>query len=81
MNFVKLFGKKGPSKKPPKQHKNEQTQLILDQKIKEQELKISNLETRSNALQEEAKTKLKAGDKAGAKHILAKKKKLVEQIK
>ena len=81
MNFGKLFGKKGASKKPPKQDKNEQTQLILDQKIKEQELKINNLETRSNALQEEAKAKLKAGDKPGAKRILAKKKKLVEQIK
>ena len=81
MNFGKLFGKKDAGKKPPKQDKNEQTQLMLDQKIKEQELRINNLETRTNALQEEAKAKLKAGDKAGAKRILAKKKKLVEQIK
>ena len=81
MNFGKLFGKKDAGKKPPKQDKNEQTQLMLDQKIKEQELRINNLETRTNALQEEAKAKLKAGDKAGAKRVLAKKKKLVEQIK
>ena len=81
MNFGKLFGKKDAGKKPPKQDKSEQTQLMLDQKIKEQELRINNLETRTNALQEEAKAKLKAGDKSGAKRALAKKKKYVEQIK
>ena len=81
MNFGKLFGKKDAGKKPPKKDNNEQTQLMLDQKIKEQELKLNNLETRTNALQDEAKQKLKAGDKAGAKRILAKKKKLVEQMK
>ena len=81
MNFGKLFGKKDAGKKAPKPDKNEQTQLMLDQKIKEQELRLNNLETRTNALQDEAKAKLKAGDKAGAKRILAKKKKLVEQMK
>ena len=81
MNFSKLFGKKGGDKKAPKQDKNEQTQLMLDQKIKEQELRLNNIETKTNALQEEAKAKLKAGDKAGAKRILTKKKKLVEQMK
>ena len=81
MNFGKLFGKKDAGKKPPKQDKNEQTQLMLDQKIKEQELKLNNIETRTNSMTEEAKQKLKAGDKAGAKRILAKKKKLVDQIK
>ena len=81
MNFGKLFGKKAGGKKAPKPDKNEQTQLMLDQKIKEQELRLNNLETRTNALQDEAKAKLKAGDKAGAKRILAKKKKLVEQMK
>ena len=79
MNFSKLFGKK--DKKPAKQDKNEQTQLMLDQKIKEQELRLENLETKTNALQNEAKAKLKAGDKAGAKRILVKKKKLVDQMK
>ena len=81
MNFGKLFGKKDAGKKPPKQDKNEQTQLMLDQKIKEQELKLNNIEIRTKAMTEEAKEKIKAGDKAGAKRILAKKKKLVEQIK
>ena len=45
------------------------------------ELLLNNYETRSNALQEEAKKKIKAGDKNGAKRILVKKKKLVDQIK
>ena len=81
MNFGKLFGKKDAGKKAPKPDKNEQTQLMLDQKIKEQELRLNNLETRTNALQDEAKAKLKQGDKAGAKRILGKKKKMVEQIK
>ena len=81
MNFSKLFGKKDKGGSKPPQDKNQQTQLMLDQKIKEQELRISNLETKTNALQDEAKAKLKAGDKAGAKRILAKKKKYVDQIK
>jgi len=81
MNFGKLFGKKDATKKAPKPDKNEQIQLMLDQKIKEQELRLNNLETRTNHLQNEAKAKLKAGDKNGAKKILAKKKKLVEQMK
>ena len=54
---------------------------MLQKKIDEQELKIKNIETKTNAMQNEAKAKLKAGDKAGAKRILAKKKKYVEQIK
>ena len=79
MNFSKLFGKK--DKKPAKQDKTQDTQLMLDQKIKEQELRLNNLETKTNALQEEAKAKMRAGDKAGAKRILVKKKKLVDQMK
>jgi len=81
MSFRKLFGKKDGDKNAPKPDKNEQIQLMIDQIIKEQELRLNNLETRVNALQDEAKAKLKAGDKAGAKRILAKKKKLVEQMK
>ena len=42
---------------------------------------IKDLEKKINALYDEAKVKLKAGDKAGAKHCLAKKKKLEEEIK
>ena len=80
MDFSKLFGKKGKGDKP-KQDKNEATTLMLDQKIQEQELKLNNLETKTNALQDEAKAKLRAGDKPGAKRVLAKKKKYVEQMK
>ena len=81
MNFAKLFGKKGGDKKSKGQDKAQETELMLDQKIKEQELRLENIERKTNALQEEAKAKLKAGDKGGAKRILAKKKKYVEQMK
>ena len=84
MNFSQLFGKKGGKGENKKAHKKdnvEQTLLMLDQKINEQELRLNNLETKTNALQNEAKEKLKAGDKAGAKRLLAKKKKYIEQIK
>ena len=81
MNFAKLFGKKDAKKQPQGGDKAQQTADMLQKKIDEQELKIKNIETKTNALQNEAKAKLKAGDKAGAKRILAKKKKYVEQIK
>ena len=81
MNFAKLFGKKGGDKKSKGQDKAQETELMLDQKIREQELRLENIEKKTNALQEEAKAKLKAGDKPGAKRILAKKKKYVEQMK
>ena len=81
MNFAKLFGKKDKGGGKTKQDNAGQTTLMLDQKIKDLELRISNLETKTNALQDEAKAKLRAGDKAGAKRILGKKKKMVEQIK
>ena len=81
MNFAKLFGKKDAKKQPQGGDKAQQTADMLQKKIDEQELKIKNIETKTNAMQNEAKAKLKAGDKAGAKRILAKKKKYVEQIK
>ena len=81
MNFAKLFGKKDAKKQPQGGDKTQQTADMLQKKIDEQELKIKNIETKTNAMQNEAKAKLKAGDKAGAKRILAKKKKYVEQIK
>ena len=81
MNFAKLFGKKDKGGGKTKQDNAGQTTLMLDQKIQEQELKLNNLETKTNALQDEAKAKLRAGDKAGAKRVLAKKKKYVEQMK
>ena len=80
MNFAKLFGKKG-DKKAPKQDKVQQTQLDLDEKIKQQELKLDNIDKKVNNLQEQAKAKLRAGDKGGAKRLLAQKKKYVEQMK
>ena len=45
------------------------------------EEKIKFIETKKNNLNEQAKTKLKAGDKNGARQALAKKKKFDEQIK
>ena len=81
MNFAKLFGKKDAKKQHQGGDKSQQTVDMLQKKIDEQEMKIKNIEVKSNALQNEAKAKLKAGDKAGAKRILAKKKKYVEQIK
>ena len=81
MNFAKLFGKKGGDKKAPKQDKVQQTQLDLEEKIKQQELKLENIDKKVNNLQEQAKAKLRAGDKGGAKRLLAQKKKYVEQMK
>ena len=79
--FDRLFGKKGdkPKKQPPSNI--EQTNAMLTKKIQDMELRIQNLDVKQKYLQNEAKEKLKAGDKAGAKRLLAKKKKLVEQIK
>ena len=54
---------------------------ILSQMIKERELQIENLEKSSQALFDEVKIKLKQGDRAGAKRILAKQKKVVDNIK
>ena len=56
----------------------EEDKKILDPQIQS---KIKNIEIRINALNEEAKAKLAAGDNAGAKRALAKKKKFEEQIK
>ena len=81
MSLAKLFGKKEKKQQPQSQDKAQETELMLDQKIKEQELRLENIEKKTNALQDEAKAKIRAGDKGGAKRILAKKKKYVEQIK
>ena len=54
---------------------------ILSQMIKERELQIENLEKSSQALFDEVKIKLQQGDRAGAKRILAKQKKVVDNIK
>jgi len=78
--FKNLFG--GGKKDKKKSNVNvEETIKNLDKKIKDMELLINNYEVRANALNEDEKAKLRAGDKAGAKRILAKKKRIVEQIK
>ena len=76
----KLFGKK---KKNPAENKDKALQTIqnLDQQIKDLELKIDHYDKQAQKLTNEAKAKLKAGDKAGAKKLLTKKKRFVEQIK
>jgi phage shock protein A len=53
----------------------------LSKKIEEMEEKINHIELKKKNLAEQAKTKLKAGDKNGARQALAKKKKYDEQIK
>ena len=78
--FKNLFG--GGKKDKKKSNVNpEEAIQNLDKKIKDMELLINNYEVRQKALQDEAKAKLRAGDKAGAKRILAKKKRIVDQIK
>ena len=76
----KLFGKK---KKNPAENKDKALQTIqnLDQQLKDLELKIHHYDKQAQKLTNEAKAKLKAGDKAGAKKLLTKKKRFVEQIK
>ena len=59
---------------------NKNEQKILDQ-ISEKEKKLNNLEARVDDLEQEAILKLKAGDKAGARRLLAKQQKFIEQIK
>ena len=79
--FNKLFG--GGKKDKPKESKTKTDDAIqqIDKKLSDCELLIQNLDLRQKNLQEEAKQKLKAGDKAGAKRLLVKKKKLFEQMK
>ena len=79
--FKNLFGGKKDKKNTNTNVNIQETIKNLDKKINDMELLLNNYETRSNALQEEAKKKIKAGDKIGAKRILVKKKKLVDQIK
>jgi DNA repair exonuclease SbcCD ATPase subunit len=79
--FKNLFGGKKDKKNTNTNVNIQETIKNLDKKINDMELLLNNYETRSNALQEEAKKKIKAGDKNGAKRILVKKKKLVDQIK
>jgi len=80
-----LFGGGGAKKpvdaKAQDQQKAIETINVLDNKINELDEQINNLEVKKNNLTEVAKTKLKAGDKKGAKQALSKKKKYDDQIK
>ena len=60
---------------------NSNTQNMLDDKIAEQEIKLNDLEGRTKALENEAREKLKVGDRLGAKRILLKQEKLFNQMK
>ena len=74
-----LFGKK--PKKTDNKEKALQTIQNLDQQLKDLELKIDHYDKQMKNLTNEAKAKIKAGDKAGAKKLLAKKKRFNDQIK
>lgn len=76
-----LFGKKKEPKQAESKEKALATIQTLDKQISDIEAKIDFNEKKANGLQEEAKAKLKAGDKLGAKKCLAKKKRYNEQIK
>ena len=78
MNFKKLFKKQG--KNNTKKKKNEETQNIIEQKIKDLEKKINSLEIESNTLLEKSKNQLKLGNKVEAKQSLMKKKKINKKI-
>lgn len=81
--FQKLFGgdKKGKDKPKESGGKIEETLQMLDKKIGDMELLLKNLDVRQKNLQEESKQKLKDGYKAGAKRLLAKKKKIIRATK
>lgn len=77
-----LFGGKKKEKKPAENKQNVMLMIEnLGNKVNDLEEKIKFLEIKKNNQNEEAKKKLKAGDKTGAKQALAKKKKIDEQIK
>jgi phage shock protein A len=83
MNIGSLFGKKKDTKTGNNQTQEKALAAIgdLSGKIGDLEEKIKFIETKKNNLNEQAKAKLKAGDKNGARQALAKKKKYDEQIK
>lgn len=82
MNIGSLFGKKAaPKNSGETKEKVMQAITDLNSRIEDLDEKIKHIEVKKNTLNEQAKTKLKAGDKNGARQALAKKKKLDEQIK
>jgi phage shock protein A len=81
MNISSMFGKKKQNTNENVKDKVIENVANLSNKINDLEEKIIYIETKKNNLNEQAKTKLKSGDKNGARQALAKKKKLDEQIK
>ena len=81
MNIAGLFGKK--KKEEPKSTQSKAVKSIgeLEKGISDLEAQIEFNEKRAAAIQAEAKAKLKAGDKNGAKKLLVKRKRHLEQIK
>ena len=61
--------------------KNKNISLNLDDKCKEFDEKIQNLENQANNLKNEAKMKLMNGDKEGARRIMVKHKKMIDEMK
>ncbi len=77
-----LFGKKKDKKNEASTQEKAMSAIQdLSTKIGDLEEKIKYIETKKNNLNEQAKTKLKSGDKNGARQALAKKKKYDENIK
>ena len=70
MNFGFLFGHK--KQVPNKPNKREHIELMIDDKIKEFEVRVMNNQDRINALTVEAREKLKLGDRNSAKRMLCK---------
>lgn len=56
------------------------TKIILEKKVKNYEALYNSKFKESKSLEEEAKKKLKAGDKEGAKRLLVKKKKMQQKL-
>ena len=77
LSLKQLFGNKNKKKQKNNGKRIEQ----IDDIISEKESLLVDLENRSNDLENEAKEKIKMGDKAAAKRILKEKKKIFERMK
>ena len=79
---TKKSEKKGFSfKKKEKKQSQDPLQQELDDKIEKQEARINDLETKTQQVHNEAIIKLQQGDEAGAKRMLAKESRYIEQMK
>lgn len=77
-----LFGKKKDAgKQPETKEKTFAAIQELEKKIKDMEDKMDHIDKKIQGLEEQAKAKLKAKDRNGAKLLLGKKKRYVDQIK